>query len=230
MSDPSSTAARPGTSYAGFRPSDDELWTAVGYLRQSTADLLERLSDSELDSPSLCPGWRIRDVAAHITMQGLTLREFLVLGARYYRGGDTNALILRSAQQKAKHTPMAHLVAELRDRAELRRPNFGVPRIAALFDILAHGQDIAIPLHREFPVAPRVAAWAATGAAAFRAKDRLRTVGLTQLSGVTLTATDIDWSMGEGPEVRGPMLALFMVVVGRTATLDQLTGLDTALR
>jgi hypothetical protein len=50
----------------------------------------------------------------------------------------------------------------------------------------------------------------------FRAKKRI--------AGFTLTATDIDWSHGQGPEVLGPAEALVMMMAGRAAALDDLWG------
>ncbi len=41
---------------------------------------------------------------------------------------------------------------------------------------------------------------------------------------VRLTATDLDLSIGEGPEVNGPALALLLAVTGRRIALDELDG------
>jgi hypothetical protein len=41
---------------------------------------------------------------------------------------------------------------------------------------------------------------------------------------IRLTATDIDLSIGDGPEVRGPLLALLLAVTGRRVALDELEG------
>ncbi len=38
------------------------------------------------------------------------------------------------------------------------------------------------------------------------------------------TATDTDWSVGEGPEIRGPVLALLLLLTGRPVVLPQLEG------
>jgi len=50
-----------------------------------------------------------------------------------------------------------------------------------------------------------------------------------RIAGLTMTATDTDWSTGSGPEVRGPMLSLVMAMTGRSAALADLSGegLDT---
>ena len=43
-------------------------------------------------------------------------------------------------------------------------------------------------------------------------------------SGLRLVATDLDWSTGDGPEVRGTGEALIMGIAGRRTPLDDLDG------
>lgn len=45
-----------------------------------------------------------------------------------------------------------------------------------------------------------------------------------RIAGLTLVATDVDWSYGEGPEVRGPAEALLKVTCGRPVALADLEG------
>jgi uncharacterized protein (TIGR03083 family) len=84
----------------------------------------------------------------------------------------------------------------------------------ALFDVIVHSQDIAIPLGRELAVAVEPTRWGLERVWAmgwpFRARRRLR--------GLTLKATDTDWQVGTGPEVVGPALALLLLLTGRTTT------------
>ncbi len=49
----------------------EESWAVIASQRRSLADLLERLSDEQWELPSLCDGWRLRDVAAHVSMVAL---------------------------------------------------------------------------------------------------------------------------------------------------------------
>ena len=46
----------------------DAVWGAIDAERASLADLLDSLGEQEWEVPSLCAGWRIRDVAAHLTL------------------------------------------------------------------------------------------------------------------------------------------------------------------
>jgi uncharacterized protein (TIGR03083 family) len=59
---------------------DDEIWAAIDAHRLRTAELLERLSDDEWCHPSLCDGWTVRDVAAHLTLQQIRLGPALLEG------------------------------------------------------------------------------------------------------------------------------------------------------
>jgi hypothetical protein len=45
-----------------------------------------------------------------------------------------------------------------------------------------------------------------------------------RIAGLTLLATDTEWSHGSGPEVAGPILSLVMAMTGRKAPIDDLTG------
>ena len=45
--------------------------------------------------------------------------------------------------------------------------------------------------------------------------------------GHRLSATDIDWSVGQGPEIRGPVLMLLLVLTGRSVAISQLEGEGT---
>jgi hypothetical protein len=48
--------------------------------------------------------------------------------------------------------------------------------------------------------------------------------GRERAAGVRLVATDADVVIGDGPEVRGPAVALLLAVSGRAAALDDLAG------
>ena len=47
---------------------DDEVRAAVVAERREQAELLAGLAGAQWDAPSLCAGWRTREVVAHTTM------------------------------------------------------------------------------------------------------------------------------------------------------------------
>src|SRR4051794_9960497 len=95
------------------------------------------------------------------------------------------------------------IIAEIRSGIGARRHNVGVTRLETLTDILVHGQDIAIPLGRHHDMPPEAAAVAAGRVLSMRWPPPLPSV--RKVVGLRLVATDISWSVGEGPEVRAPM-------------------------
>ena len=107
--------------------------------------LSEQLTGEQWETPSLCAGWRVRDVAAHIAMVPTAPGLLAMARGAAAAHGNFNRLNHDLAVRHARR-PTADIVAELRDEADSRRlPS--VTNVANLgFDILVHGQDIAIPL------------------------------------------------------------------------------------
>ena len=58
----------------------------------------------------------------------------------------------------------------------------------------------------------------------FYARSNLLIGGKKRVAGLTLRASDTDWSHGDGPVVEGPAMSLLMVTAGRAAHLDELSG------
>ncbi|MEO3783952.1 maleylpyruvate isomerase family mycothiol-dependent enzyme [Actinocorallia sp. B10E7] len=197
------------------------VWQIIDEERAGLADLLEGLDEEQWAVPSLCEGWTVREVAAHLSIgPRMPLRTLLVEAAR--AGGRFNRLVDNTARRKAE-LPREELVAELRAAVGTRRLAPGQKLADALMDVLVHGQDLAIPLgvERAMPLeAARVSAehtWRM--GFPFHARRRLR--------GFRLTATDVDWSAGEGIEIQGPISALLLLVSGRHAALPRLAGPGT---
>ena len=61
----------------------DQVWRVIDAQRLSLAGLLEQLSADEWRQPSLCTGWSIRDVAAHLTLQQVGLGGAIGMMARW---------------------------------------------------------------------------------------------------------------------------------------------------
>ena len=200
---------------------DDELWAAIDTQRLRTADLLETLTDDEWSHRSLCDGWTVRDVTAHLTLQQLTLADGLKILVKH--PGSLNRTIRASTRAKARQ-PAAQLIAEIRAMAGSRRHNFGVTANETLIDIVVHGQDIAVPIGRSLYVPPEVAATAAQRVWDCRGSRLSKVFKPLPYDDLNLRATDTDWSVGHGPELRGPILALLLLLTGRAVVLPQLGG------
>ena len=195
----------------------DEVWHAIDAERLSLAGLFEDLSPAEWETRSLCAGWRVRDVAAHLTLAHTGPGTALVAMLR--AGGSFNRMIRDTALRQAA-LPVERYPQLLRAMVGSRRKAPGISDLEPLIDVLVHGQDVAVPLGRPrpMPVEPTVAAvrrvW--PNLYPFRAERRLR--------GVRLVATDHPWTAGQGLVVEGPIGALLLLLTGRSAALAQLSG------
>jgi uncharacterized protein (TIGR03083 family) len=198
---------------------EDRAWQAIRTQRLAVADLLETLDDGEWRHPSLCEGWSVQDVAAHLTLQELGLLDGLGMFAR--SPGGMNRVIREAARRQAARTSRSELVAGIRASADRRRHNVGLSCLETLVDALVHSQDIARPLGRSLPIAPDAAALAAGQVW----KKGWPFYPRRRLSSLRLVATDTDWTVGEGPEIRGTMGDLLLVLTGRgAAALSDLDG------
>ena len=94
------------------------------------------------------------------------------------------------------------------------------PTLTWLGETLVHGDDIRRPLGIKYDYPPDAAM-----AIADSYKGSNLVMGTKKrIAGVKLVATDTDWSHGEGPEAKGPMMAIVMVMAGRKAALADLSG------
>jgi uncharacterized protein (TIGR03083 family) len=198
----------------------EESWQVIAEQRLGLARLLEGLSDAEWEQPSLCLGWRVRDIAAHVAMapQVPGLASILAEGIR--ARGSFHRLNHDIAVRHAAR-PTSDIVAELRTYADSRRLPVVTNYRNILFDVLVHTQDIAIPLGRDYPMPLEAARAGAdrvwTRGWPFWARHRLR--------GLRLLATDTDWSAGAGAELQGPIGMLLLLLTGRmTTALPHLSG------
>lgn len=206
---------------------DDELWAAIDAQRLRTADWLETLRPDDWGHRSLCDGWTVRDVAGHLTLQQMGLGDVFRLAVKHPGVHSLNWMILTSARDQAT-LPIEELIGEIRAMAGSRRHNLGVTPFETLLDIVVHGQDMAIPLGRSLQVPPEVAATAAAHAWGYQAsrsgRRKSKVFKPLPYAGLRLVATDVDWSVGAGPELRGPVLSLLLLLTGRRVVLPQFEG------
>jgi uncharacterized protein (TIGR03083 family) len=198
--------------------SRDEVWRAIDAERASLADLLDSLAEQEWEVPSLCAGWRVRDVAAHLTLAQMRPLPAVVAAVR--ARGNFNRMVHDSAVRQARRLPVLQYAPRLRAMAGSRRKAPGVSHLEPLIDVLVHGQDIAIPLGRSRPMPVGTAAAAADrvwpSLFPWRAERKL--------NGFRLAATDCSWSAGDGLLVEGPIGAILLLLTGRQAGLARLSG------
>jgi uncharacterized protein (TIGR03083 family) len=194
-------------------------WTMVAAERTALADLGASLTARQWDTDSLCEGWKLRHVFAHV-VSGATQDVWAFLPFLVRSGFNINRALLRAAVAEGDAKDPQVLVAELRGHATSRKRPPGTTPAGLLAEVVVHGQDMRRPLGLD-PVASvdrvcvALESMVRTGAI-FGNKKRI--------AGLRLVATDIEWSYGDGPQVWGPSEALLLATCGRRVALDDLEG------
>jgi uncharacterized protein (TIGR03083 family) len=185
--------------------------------RQDLADVLDALTPEQWAQPSLCAGWSVRDVAAHVvSFEEMTPRQ---LTARFVKGRLQMDRINGLGVSDLAGSTTDELIGLLRDNVEPHGMGAGFGGRVALTDNMIHQQDIRRPLGL-----PRTIPAERLSAALDFVRYSPTIHGALRVRGVRLVATDSDWSYGKGPEARGPGEALLMVMAGRPVALSDLEG------
>jgi len=190
----------------------DTIWRHIDAERTWLADLLESLPDEGWGHPSLCTGWTVRDVGAHLTFAQTPVAELLWPAVR---AGFRYDVMIRDT---ALRSPLGHgeIVAALRGFVGSRRRISFITDLEPLLDTLIHIQDICRPLGVEHPMPPEAAA--ASADRVLSTPWPLRRWG--RQPSIRRIATDTDWAHGAGPEVHATMEQHLLMLTGRQPTPD----------
>lgn len=200
----------------------DETWAAIHREREGLATDLAGLSDHRGSTPSLCGDWSVRETVAHLTAGALSGRwRWLrsVIGARF----DFD---LHNERRLREH--LGRSLADTLARFNAARSSTAAPsrdHWAWLGEIVIHGEDIRRPLGIHSPTPIPVLTEVASR---FATRD-FTVPSKSTITGLKLRATDGGFSVGAGPEVVGPTLALLMAMSGRVEHLAELSGDGVAL-
>lgn len=199
----------------------DTIWRHIDTERAALADILAALPEEAWRTPSLCSEWTVRDVAAHLALSHLGMRDLAVAAVR---SGFRYQAIVRDS---ALRSPLDHdqLVARLRSFVGSRKTVPFVSEHEPLLDILVHTQDICLPLGLVHTM-PTDAAVVALERVLWW--SRRMPIG-PRLRDVRLVATDVDWASGSGRRVAGPVQWLLLAAAGRAVAHDHVRGEVSAL-
>ncbi|MFF1696318.1 maleylpyruvate isomerase family mycothiol-dependent enzyme [Streptomyces sp. NPDC058257] len=197
---------------------NDDVWSLVHAERAALIEDLTRLDDERWDHPSLCGAWTVHDVVAHLVDTARTTRLGFVsamVRARF----DFDRQNARGVERERGGSPQETL-ERLRQVAS-RRSGPPAPLDTRLVEEVVHGEDIRRPLglthtYRPEAVVRSLRLQVRTSASFGGAKERV--------AGLRLVPSDVDLSIGEGPEVCGTALSLLLAVSGRREALDELDG------
>jgi uncharacterized protein (TIGR03083 family) len=198
-----------------------DLMPTITAERKAFGDVLEDLPEADWNAPSLCAGWRVREVVAHMTMPfRYPAPRFL---AEMVRSRGNFARMADRVARRDAQAPIGTLLEGWRtnENHPWKPPRGG--REGALTHDVVHGLDVAIPLGIEHPVsepALRVVLDHATTPLSLKHLE-------LDPTGIRLEADDLDWSFGDGEPLRGRARHLLMVLLGRRLPAGLLTGAAT---
>lgn len=199
-----------------------DIWPVVHTERKALASDLTGLPGDRWATPSLCTAWTVRDVLAHMTATAkVTPASFFpkLIGS----GFSFERMQAKDiASEKGSTTEDTLTGFEGVLNSEKRPPG---PPATMLGETIVHSEDIrrALGIQHTYPMD------AVIQVADFYKASNLILGTKRRITGLTLRATDTDWSHGSGPEVSGAMLPLLMAMVGRKAVLDELRGEGVAV-
>jgi len=194
-----------------------DIWPVIHDERKALAADMKSRSGEEWAMGSLCSQWTVRDVLAHLTSAAsLTPPAFfgklVGSGFSFDKVQESGVAAHRGSSPAETMTNFEAIVTSVK-----HPPG---PADTWLGETIVHAEDIRRPLRIEH----RYPADAVVRVADFYQGSNLLIGSKRRIEGLTLRATDADWSHGTGPEVSGPILSLVLAMTGRKEPLDDLTG------
>lgn len=194
------------------------IWPVVHAERHALIRDLEGLAPEQWSTASLCDGWTVHDVLAHLIDSAKTTRISFarrLIAARFDFDRDNAVGVARERNDQPERT-----LAAFRGVAE-RTSTPPAALATRLVEAFVHGEDIRRPLgmHRDYPadhVAAAIQYQVRTSQSFGGGKERAR--------GLRLVATDADLQAGDGDEVRGTSIALLLALSGRPTEQAELGG------
>jgi uncharacterized protein (TIGR03083 family) len=194
-----------------------DVWSTIHAERKALVGDLESAPEDAWSTPSLCSGWTVRDVVAHMTAAAR------MSGPRFFSQLASSGFSFEKVQARGIAAERGSSPADTLDHFRAVADSKGRPPgplDTMLGEVIVHSEDVRRPLgiKHEYPTD------AVVRAADFLKKSNLIIGTKRRITGVQLRATDADWQSGSGPQISGPMLSLLMAMTGRKAALDDLAG------
>ncbi len=206
-----------------------DVWALIRSERLALIDYVETLTPEEWATPSLCRGWTVQDVAAHLAWApAVSATEAL---AELLRAGFRPNKFNADSAVRWSRRGTAAILDQLRTNAANGAKPLGVPRDAALVDAVVHSLDIRRPLGQPRSIPQEAFGPAADFCVGTRWPASVMVGGSVRrrIEGLRLVAEGLDWSWGDGPEVRASGEALILVLTGRPVATDELNGPGAAI-
>lgn len=185
------------------------------------AATLGEVGDADWEEPSLCEGWQIRHIPAHL-VTGYLFQPEQVAEAVAQVGSVPEAARLGAIEFASTHESPAIVEAFERHAGQPEPTGIAavIPPPDLFVDQVIHRFDVAIPLglpvyFSEVQLAAALSVMPSIEGF-IRSSERAR--------GLRLEATNVGWRWGDGPVVRGPAEAILLALSGRPCGLEGCEG------
>ncbi|MEO5950737.1 MAG: maleylpyruvate isomerase family mycothiol-dependent enzyme [Candidatus Saccharimonadales bacterium] len=207
-----------------FTTSKDAIvWNHVKQSRIQLLAYLETLTNEQWNQESLCVGWKVRDVLAHLILEyhytaRTSWKDFVRSGFR------VNEFMKRTALSLGRSSTES-LLDQFRLMIDERIKPSSVPTMNVLVDLLVHEQDIRIALGQTKAMNPNSLQLVFSHWEPSEYNFGEKITGLAaRLSGLKFVLTDLNMSKGAGKEVIGTAEDILLAAVGRMARINNLQG------
>jgi uncharacterized protein (TIGR03083 family) len=192
-------------------------WTTIHAERAALAADLGGVTSEQWNTPSLCEGWTVHQVLAHM-LATAEMNPVTFFGKFAGSGFNFAKMADKDIARHSQGGPLATLKGFHAVQSSSSAPPG--PKDSWLGETLVHAEDIRRPLgiSHSYPLS-----WV-TRAIEFYAGSNTLIGGKRRVEGLTLQATDAGWSHGSGPAVAGPAMSLLLATTGRAAGVEDLTG------
>jgi uncharacterized protein (TIGR03083 family) len=195
----------------------ESIWPTIHREREALADDLADLTTEQWATQSLCAEWNVHQVLAHLLSAAkmTPVKFFRNYAAAGFKFNDFTA---KQVAVEGAAGPAATLSSFRAAQGRATAPPG--PKDTWLGEAFVHAEDIRRPLGiaRDYAL-PEVAR-----ALAFYARSDAIIGGKSRVAGLTLKATDTNFSVGSGPLVEGPVVSLTLAATGRKSALKELSG------
>ncbi len=185
--------------------------------RAALYDDIKDLTDEQWATMTVCDPWTVRHLVAHLTALGNQTAPNFFKGL-ITSGFDFGKFVSKDLV-KYNQGSNADVLAGFAKTVENPKSPPG-PKYVSLGELIVHGDDIrrAVGIESSHP-AEHLAALAE-----MYKKTGKPLNGKSRVVGLSLRATDVNWSSGEGPEVAGPAADLIRAMTGRSDGLANCAG------
>jgi uncharacterized protein (TIGR03083 family) len=194
-----------------------EVWTTIAAERGALAEDLTDLTSAQWDTSSLCAGWTVRDIVAHLSATASMSPPKFFLGMA--KAGFNFDKFANGQVSKHRGPNAAATLSEFRSSQNSTSAPPG-PKTSWLGEVVVHGEDVRHPLDISHTYPPE----AVRQVIDFYKGSNMLIGSKNRIAGLALNATDDDWQHGQGDRVEGPLLSLLLAMTGRAVACDDLTG------